>query len=143
MLHRRTILFLLILLPVVLLAGCENLPGQGVVQDVAQAAVCESLDALGTAVAEVGEITAEANAADVKTLVGKLDGPVQAVRSAAERVDNAELNALFSSYDNLSARVAELPDDAAMDQAATEVESAVTDLQAALDSASASLGCGE
>jgi len=142
-LHRRTILFLLILLPVVLLAGCENLPGQGVVQDVAQAAVCESLDALGTAVAEVGEITAEANAADVKTLVGKLDGPVQAVRSAAERVDNAELNALFSSYDNLSARVAELPDDAAMDQAATEVESAVTDLQAALDSASASLGCGE
>ena len=55
---------------------------------------------------------------DVKAFVGRLDEPVQAVRTAAERLNRQELDDLFAAYDDLVATVNDLSDGATLDQAA-------------------------
>jgi len=127
----------------VLLAGCANLPGQGIVKDAVQVAICESLDSLGVAMAQIDEISADSTTADVKALIGALDAPVQAARSAAEKLNRPELDALFSSYDDLTGKINDLQEGAKLDQAAEEVQNAVGDMQSAVDNASDSMKCSD
>ncbi len=143
MLGRMSTILIATFAVALLLVGCENLPGAGVVQDAAQAAVCESLDSLGSAVGEVSDMSMDASAADVKAFVVRLDEPVQAVRNAAERLNRQELNDLFAAYDDLVATVNNLSDGATLDQAAGEVQTAVAKVQETLDSARSTLDCGQ
>lgn len=137
-----TVLFAILTLGL-LLTGCSSLPIPGAARDAAQDAVCQALDPLETVAGQLGEISADASVADVKALISKLDGPVQALWGAAGTLNITALDELFVSYDKLIGLVNELPEDATLDQAAAEVQAAVTEVQSALEMAGSALNCGQ
>lgn len=143
MLKKPLILLLVVLMLGLLLAGCDSLPGGGAVQDAAQTAVCQALTGLDDVVGQLGEISADATVAEIQELVGRLEQPVGAVRSATERLTGDALTPLFAEYDKLVATVNELPADATLDEAQAEVQAGVDAVQAALAEARNTLNCSQ
>lgn len=120
-----------------LLSGCGNLPGTGQ----AQAAVCQALEPIRTAIGELSTIEPTATSADVNALVARLEEPIQSVRQRSERLNITALDELYASYDSLKARVDELADDATLDNAAAEIQAITANVQSALDQVDRALNC--
>lgn len=137
MLQRALLIAAVGLCSVFLLSGCGNLPGA----DQAQAAVCQALEPMGTAIGELSNIESDASGADVKALVARLDEPIQTVRQRSDRLNIEALDELYASYDSLKAGVDALADDATLETVAAEIQTTTANLQSALDRLDDALNC--
>lgn len=106
-----------------------------------QEAVCTSLGTLNTTLNRLAESTADATAADVKELKAQLDGPMAAIRTANNILNSQRLTDLLAEYDNLSQTIDNLPDDAPLGEAATQIQENVQRAQTALAQALSTLNC--
>lgn len=117
----------------------ENLPTRGD----AQQAVCQALGGLRTAVAQVSDVDAETEMADIRAAKQRLDTAVEAVRRANEVLQNARIAETITAYDNLNETLEGIGNDEKVGQAAESVRAAVAKVDSALSQANSSLGCGQ
>ncbi len=137
---RKGLPFLVSLVFVILLAGCsQNVPGMGAVQ----ARACEPLTNLNTAVDQFAAVSEDVTVGDVKQIKEEVDGVVSLLRTANQALNSVAIEEMLTAYDGLAATIEGLPDDQPLGDSAAEIQTAVQQVQVALDQAISGLSCGE
>ena len=137
---RKGLPFLASLVFAILLAGCsQNVPGMGAIQ----ARACEPLTNLNTTVDQFAAVSEEVTVGDVKQIKEEVDGVVSLLRTANQALNSVAIEEMLTAYDGLAATIEGLPDDQPLGDSAAEIQTAVQQVQVALDQAISGLSCGE
>jgi branched-chain amino acid transport system substrate-binding protein len=107
----------------------------------AQAAFCQDLDALETAVADLSGLSGESTVDDISAARDDVTDAMDDVRSSAEDVADAKIDTLETAYDDLSSAVDDLDGDATASDALATLEPQLTAVDAAWDEAYTSADC--
>jgi hypothetical protein len=107
----------------------------------AQKAVCDSLAAITSGVDQLATVDANTTVAELKALKAPVDTAVAAIKAANQVLNQANITELTTSYDNLTATIADLPDNAAIGETAAAVQAGAVTVRGALGQARTALTC--
>ena len=96
----------------------------------AAADVCGEIDALGVALAQYGEVTAETPMADVRSATAAVNRAWSKLGRGLDKLDRAEAKAMNATYDQYQSVVDSIPDDATLGEASEQVAAALADMVA-------------
>ena len=145
MITRMVILVSALLLVLVSLAGCGGaqspaVPALPSAAD-AQNAICTSLAAVASGVDKLAEINPSTTVADLKALKAPVDTAVAALKAANQVLNRPNITDLTTQYDNLSATVNGLSDNATVGETAAAVQAGAVAVRDALAQARTALAC--
>ena len=145
MLRRLAFSLSVILLVLLSLAGCgaTEMPGVPALPSAADAqkAVCVSLAAVTSGVDGLANVNAATTVADLKSLKAPVDTAVAAIKAANQVLNQANVTEMTTAYDNLTATINGLPDNAAIGETAVRVQAGAVAVRNALGQARAALTC--
>jgi hypothetical protein len=133
------------LLVLISLAGCGATPLPGVpalpsAAD-AQKAVCGSLVGITSGVDRLASIDASTTVADLKSIKAPVDTAVAAIKAANQVLNQPNIAEMTTAYDNLTATISRLPDNAAVGETAVRIRSGAVAVRDALIQARVALAC--
>lgn len=122
----------------VTLAGCG---GSALPADARQR-VCEGLTSLQTTVAQFAAVDANTKVAELKQIKTKVDGAVQAIKTANQLLKLTAVDQLTASYDDLSTQIDGMSGDS-LGASAVQIQTGAQKLNATFAQASTALNCGQ
>lgn len=133
------------LLVLMSLGGCSGVPSPSVpalpsAAD-AQNAICTSLVAITSGVDQLANINPNTTVADLKALKAPVDNAVAAIKAANQVLNRPNITDLTTQYDNLSATINGLSDNATVGETAAAVQSGAVAVRDALTQARTALSC--
>lgn len=145
MVTRIAIAFSALLLALVSLGGCSgaespSVPALPSAAD-AQKAICTSLAVVASGVDQLANINPSTTVADLKALKAPIDTAVAAVKAANQVLNRPNLTDLTTQYDNLSATINGLSDNATVGETAAAVQAGAGAVRDALAQARTALAC--
>ena len=138
--YKSLSIVLVVAIMLVTLAGCGG--GGGASTADAQKKVCDTLASVKTSAGEFATLDANAKVADLKQMKTKIDGPIQAVKTANQMLKLTQVDALVAAYDGLSKTVDGLSGDTLGD-AAAQIQTGAKAVDGALSQATTALKCSQ
>lgn len=127
----------LLLVPFLVMACDQSTPTTADLE----AQLCSNLDQFGTALTELGQINAQSSVNDLQTARANLAQAYQAVRDAASAVEASRTADLEAAYTNFDNTVNTISGSDTLGEAATQVQTALADIQTAREQLDAGLSC--
>jgi hypothetical protein len=116
---RQLLLFSVSVLLLALLAGC------GTTVDSAKSDFCDDLSAFSQSLVGLRDLHAGSTREDLQNGFGQADEAWQALKDSASKLEDVQLDAVEEAFGNLKDSVRDIPDDATLTEALTNVKDAV------------------
>lgn len=126
----------LVFLPLLVMA-CDQPPTTADLE----AELCANLDQFGTALVELSQVNAQSSVSDLRAARDNVAQSYQSVRASASAVEASRLADLESAYSALESTVDNISGNDTLGEAATQVQTAFADIQAAREQLDAGLNC--
>lgn len=126
----------LVFLPLLVMA-CDQPPTTADLE----AELCANLDQFGTALVELSQVNAQSSVSDLRAARDNVAQSYQSVRASASAVEASRLADLESAYSALESTVDNIAGNDTLGEAATQVQTAFADIQAAREQLDAGLNC--
>lgn len=127
----------LLLLPFLVLACDRSTPTTADLE----AQLCSNLDQFGTSLTELGQINAQSSVNDLQTARTNVAQAYQAVRDASTAVEASRTADLEAAYTNFDNTVNSISGGDTLGAAATQVQTALAEIQTAREQLDAGLNC--
>jgi hypothetical protein len=121
----------------VLALACSNPPPSAD----AQIALCSNLTTFQQSVEELTNLDSYSTMGEVKAAANMARHSFDAVQQANAEVNNAQVDTLRTAYEDLQSAIADLPDDATVEEAASSLQPQIAAVQTARDQVNARVEC--
>ncbi len=107
----------------------------------AQVALCSNLTTFQQSVEELTNLDSYSTMGEVKAAANMARHSFDAIQQANAEVNNAQVDTLGNAYEDLQSAIANLPDDATVEEAATSLQPQIAAVQTAREQVSSRMEC--
>jgi hypothetical protein len=107
----------------------------------AQVALCSNLTTFQQSVEELTTLDSYSTMGEVKAAASMVRPSFDAVQQSNAEVNNAQVDTLRNAYEGLQSAIANLPDDATVEEAATSLQPQIAAVQSAREQVNSRMEC--